>query len=114
MSSEHEHELPPAEPAEHEAPPPQAVASEPVESRRDRLTRHAHRARLYASAVFFIAFLAVLILFAADNAHTVKVGWVVGSTQASLVWVIFTAAVVGWMLGIATSVLARHRTRRRR
>jgi len=43
----------------------------------------------------------------------VKLGWVVGSTSASLIWIILAAAVLGWILGIATSVLVRHRVRRR-
>jgi len=43
----------------------------------------------------------------------VKLDWAVGSTKASLVWIILAAAVLGWLLGIATSVVFRHRTRRR-
>jgi len=42
----------------------------------------------------------------------VKLDWVVGSTHASLVWIILAAAVLGWLLGIATSIVFRYRTRR--
>jgi hypothetical protein len=38
---------------------------------------------------------------------------VVGSTSASLIWIILAAAVLGWILGITTGILIRHRTRRR-
>ena len=50
----------------------------------------------------------------AANVRAVKLDWVVGSTHASLVWIILAAAVLGWLLGIATSVLFRFRTRRPR
>jgi hypothetical protein len=39
--------------------------------------------------------------------------WVVGTSRASLVWIIVVATVLGWLLGICTSVLVRRRTRRR-
>jgi uncharacterized integral membrane protein len=39
---------------------------------------------------------------------------VVGTGQASLVWIILAAAVLGWLLGILTSEVFRLRTRRRR
>jgi uncharacterized integral membrane protein len=43
----------------------------------------------------------------------VKLSWVVGKSHASLVWIILAAAVLGWLLGITTSVIFRLRTRRR-
>jgi uncharacterized integral membrane protein len=42
----------------------------------------------------------------------VKLDYVVGDTQARLIWLIIVAAIVGWVLGIVTSFLVRHRTRR--
>jgi uncharacterized integral membrane protein len=60
-----------------------------------------------------VAALVILILLIAANTRSVKVDWVVGSTRASLVWIILAAAVLGWLLGIATSVVFRYRTRRR-
>jgi uncharacterized integral membrane protein len=83
-----------------------------AESRRDRLGRHGHRARLYTWAVLLVALLVVLIALILANRRSVELDWVVGSTRASLVWIILVAAVVGWLLGIATSVVFRHRTRR--
>jgi uncharacterized integral membrane protein len=85
----------------------------PAESRTQQVKRHGHRARLYTWAVLFIAALVVLIVLIAANVRSVKLDWVFGSTQASLVWVILAATVLGWLLGVATSVLFRFRTRRR-
>lgn len=93
------------------------VASEilpPPESRGEQLRRHGRRAGLYAWAVFAVAVLVILIVLTAANVRSVKLDWVVGSTHASLIWIILAAAVLGWLLGIATSVLVRLRTRRPR
>lgn len=80
----------------------------------ERLRRHARHARLYTSAAAAVALLVILILLISVNVRTVKIDWVVGSTRASLVWIVLAATVLGWLLGIATSVSFRHRTRRRR
>jgi uncharacterized integral membrane protein len=93
-------------PVESEGPPA-------AESRGERLVRRGRRARLYTWAVLLVAALVILILLIAANTRSVKVDWVVGSTRASLVWIILAAAVLGWLLGIATSVVFRYRTRRR-
>jgi len=98
-------------------PPPEApseIRTEPVESRASRLTRHGRRARLYATAALFVAVLVVLIILIAKNTRSVKLDWAFGSTHASLVWIILASAVLGWLLGIATAIGFRYRTRRRR
>ena len=77
-----------------------------------RLVRHGRRARLYTWAAVFVAVLVVLIVLIAANIRSVKVDWVFGSTHASLVWIVLAATVLGWLLGITTSVLFRFRTRR--
>lgn len=92
-------------------PPP---ATEPVETRSARLRRHGHRTRLYAWAFVLVALLVVVIALAVANTRQVKLSWVVGTSHASLVWIILAAAVLGWLLGIVTSVIFRLRTRRRR
>jgi uncharacterized integral membrane protein len=92
--------------------PVDSRAAAPLESRGQRLARHGRRTRLYAWAVTFVAALVVLIVLIAANIRSVKLDWVVGSTHASLVWIILAATVLGWLLGITTSVLFRHRTRR--
>jgi uncharacterized integral membrane protein len=60
----------------------------------------------------FVASFAVLVVLISANTHAVKLDWVVGSTQASLDWVVLAAAVLGWLLGITTIVVVRCRTRR--
>jgi len=84
-----------------------------VESRRERLGRHGRRTRLYTWAFLLVALLIVLVVLIAKNTRAVKLDWAVGSTHASLVWIILAAAVLGWLLGIATSIVFRYRTRSR-
>jgi uncharacterized integral membrane protein len=83
------------------------------ESRGDSLRRHARRTGLYTWAGALVALLVILIALAVANTRTVEVSWVFGSTRQSLVWIILAAAILGWLLGIATSVIFRFRTRRR-
>ena len=92
-------------------PPPE---TEPVEPRGARLRRRGRHTRLYAWAFVVVALLVVVIALAVANTRQVKLSWVVGDSNASLVWIILAAAVLGWLLGIATSVVFRLRTRRRR
>jgi uncharacterized integral membrane protein len=89
--------------------PTPTVAAEP---RKERLVRHGRRVRLYAWAVSFVALLVALILLIAANLRSVKLDWVFGSGHASLVWIVLASTILGWLLGITTSVLFRHRTRR--
>jgi uncharacterized integral membrane protein len=93
---------------------PGTPRTEPVEARRDRLRRHGHRTWLYASAFSLVALLVVLIALVVANTRQVKLSWVVGDGHASLVWIILASAVLGWLLGIVTSIVFRLRTRRRR
>jgi uncharacterized integral membrane protein len=88
--------------------------TEPVEARLARLRRHGHRTGLYAWAFLLVTLLVVVIALTIANTRQVKVSWVVGTSHASLVWIILAAAVLGWLLGIVTSVVFRLRTRRRR
>jgi uncharacterized integral membrane protein len=95
-------------------PPGPTPATERIEPRGARLRRHGHRTRLYASAFALLALLVIVIALAVANTRQVKLSWVVGTSHASLVWIILAAAVLGWLLGITTSVVFRLRTRRRR
>ncbi len=95
-----------------ESQAPQAL-SEPVEPRRERLRRHGHRTGLYTWAFGLVALLVVLIALVVANTRQVKLSWVVGTGHASVVWIILAAAVLGWLLGILTSVVFRLRTRPR-
>jgi uncharacterized integral membrane protein len=56
----------------------------------------------------------IVIALAVANTRQVKLSWVAGSSQASLVWIVLAAALLGWLLGIATSIVFRLRTRRKR
>ena len=90
-------------------------ASAPTpESRAQRFVRHGRRASLYAWAVVFVSLLAVLVVLISANTRSVKLDWAIGSTHASLVWIILAAAVIGWLLGITTAVVFRRRTRQPR
>ena len=87
----------------------------PVEETRFRRgLRYGHRGGLYAALVVTIAVLVFLILLIARNTRQVKLDYVFGSTQARLIWLIVISAIAGWALGILTSFLIRHRTRRPR
>lgn len=81
------------------------------ESRGARLRRHGHRAWLYTAAGLCLVLLAILVVLIGANTRTVELDWVLGSARASLVWIILAATVLGWLLGIATSILFRYRTR---
>jgi uncharacterized integral membrane protein len=96
-------------------PPSEAAepVTEPVEPRRDRLRRHGHRLGLYAWAFILVALVVILIALAVANTRQVRLSWVVGHSHASLVWIIIVTAVLGWLLGIVTSLVFRRRTRRR-
>jgi uncharacterized integral membrane protein len=97
-----------------ESPPTQTEpATEAVEPRGERLRRHGHRTGLYAWAFLLVALLVAVIALAVANTRQVKLSWVVGTGYASLVWIILAAAVLGWLLGIATGIVLRRRTRRR-
>jgi uncharacterized integral membrane protein len=91
--------------------PPQ---TQPVEPRRARLRRHGHQTGLYTLAFSLVALLVVLIALVIANTRQVKISWVVGSGHASLVWIMVATTVLGWLLGIVTSVVFRIRTRPRR
>jgi uncharacterized integral membrane protein len=98
-----------------ESSPQQALPhTEHVEPRSERLRRHGHRTGLYTLAFSLVALLVVLIALVVANTRQVKLSWVAGSGHASLVWIILASAVLGWLLGIVTSVVFRLRTRRRR
>jgi uncharacterized integral membrane protein len=94
---------------------PEGQERGPVEETRFRRgLRYGHRTGLYVSLVVALAVLVFLILLIARNTRQVKVDYVLGSTQARLIWLIVISAIAGWVLGIVTSFLIRHRTRRPR
>jgi uncharacterized integral membrane protein len=84
------------------------------ESRFRRGVRYTHRTGLYAALAVAIAAVVFLILLIARNTRQVKVDYVVGSTQARLIWLVVISSITGWILGIVTAFLVRRRTRWRR
>jgi uncharacterized integral membrane protein len=90
---------------------PPAAAARRGEPRGERFARHFRRARLYTWAILFVAVLVVLVVLVTANLRSVKLDWVFGSGHASLVWIVLATTVLGWILGIATSILFRFRTR---
>jgi uncharacterized integral membrane protein len=95
---------------DQESRPEQQGTREP---RRDSLRRRGRQTWLYTLVSAIAALLVILIALIAANTRSVKVSWVLGSTRQSLVWIILVTAILGWLLGIATSVILRYRTRRR-
>jgi uncharacterized integral membrane protein len=87
---------------------PTSVAEEPSH---ERTRRHARRAGMYVQALLFVAVFVVIVALLLANRRTVEVSWVVGSSRQSVVWIVLVTAILGWLLGIFTSVLFRHRTR---
>jgi len=98
----------------HSQPPSSDPTTEPVEGRTERLRRHGRRGGLYASAFFLVGLVVIVVALAVANTRQVTVSWVVGKTHAPLVWLVLATAVLGWLLGIVTSIVFRMRTRRRR
>lgn len=94
---------------------PESGTEQPAarESRETAFRRHARRTWLYTWAGALVALLVILSALVVANTRTVEVSWVFGSTRQSLVWIILVAAILGWLLGIVTSVIFRFRTRRR-
>jgi uncharacterized integral membrane protein len=97
--------------SEQEQQDPEARIEE-AESRLERSLRYGHRTGLWVALLIAIAAVVFLILLISRNTRQVKLDYVVGDTQARLIWLIIVAAIVGWVLGIVTSFLVRHRTRR--
>lgn len=95
--------------------PPAAVpepASPPAaETRGARFSRKAHRTRLHAYAALAVALLVCLIALVVANTGQVKLDWVVGSSNASLVWIVLFSAILGWLLGLVSGAIFRRRTR---
>lgn len=84
------------------------------ETRGERFRRKAHRTGLYLYAFLTVALLVYLAALAVANTDRVEFSWVVGSSTVSLVWIVIFSAILGWLLGIVTSVVFRWRTRARR
>jgi uncharacterized integral membrane protein len=87
------------------------MAARAEESRRERASRYARRTRLYTWATVLVVVFVALVVLVAENTRSVKVGWIFGYSHVSLVYLVLFAAILGWLLGVATSILFRRSTR---
>ena len=94
------------------ANPPDPHRPVDIEPGSQRARRYAHRTWLYAWTGVAAATLILLVILIAQNTRRVRVGWIIGHSRVSLVLLILFATLLGWLLGIATSILIRRRTRR--
>jgi uncharacterized integral membrane protein len=92
--------------------PPVEPVGDAAEPRRERVGRHARRAGLYLWATLLIVALVLLVILIAQNTRRVQVGWVFGHSRISLVFLVLFATILGWALGVGSSVIFRRRTRR--
>jgi uncharacterized integral membrane protein len=90
---------------------PAPAAANGSETRGQHFRRKAHRTRLHGYAIVAVALVAFLIALAASNTAHVKVNWVFGSSDVSLVWLVLFAAILGWLLGLVATAAFHWRTR---
>jgi uncharacterized integral membrane protein len=84
------------------------------ETRRERHFRRRQSVRLYAWSFALVGLLVILIALVVANTRAVRLDWVLGSTRASLIWIIIASAIFGWLAGLVTGIVFRHHARRRR
>ena len=90
------------------------MAAGAEETRRDRAGRYARRTRLYTWTTVLVVVFVLLVVLIAENTRSVKVGWIFGHSHVSLVYLVLFAAILGWLLGVATAIVFRRTTRRPR
>ena len=94
------------------APLPADAAAPSSETGGARRARHARRGGIYLEPTAAAALVVLLVALALANTRHVEVDWLVGSTRASLIWIMIVTAVACWVLGVLTAGVVRHRTRR--
>lgn len=70
-------------------------------------------AGVYVAGAAVLLVLAFLIALVATNTRKVKVSWVFGDSEVSLIALVLATAFLGWILGVATALELRRRSRRR-
>jgi uncharacterized integral membrane protein len=106
-------QLPPDAERHGTAPAVAPDAGEVAETAEQRAHRR-RQIRLYAWALLLATFFVILVALILANTRRVPISWVVGSTRASLIWIIIVAALLGWLSGIVTSLLFSRRRKRRK
>jgi uncharacterized integral membrane protein len=71
------------------------------------------RSALSLHAILMLLLLVVIIALLLANTRTVEVSWVFGSTRQPLAWIVLVTAILGWLLGIVTGMVFRHRRAQR-
>jgi|GEM_PF-6482735 len=79
----------------------------------DADTERRARSKAYAWTGLLVAFVVTLIVLAAANTRRVTISWVVADARTPLVFIVVAAGVLGWLAGITTSAVIRHRARHR-
>jgi uncharacterized integral membrane protein len=102
---------PAAEPAGAGVQEPADLSPHGVESRSARFGRKARRTRLHLYVVVAVVRFVFLVALIVANTRQVKLSWVVGSSHASLVWIVLFSAILGWLLGLLSGAIFRWRTR---
>ncbi|HZU20860.1 MAG TPA: hypothetical protein VE982_06550 [Gaiellaceae bacterium] len=96
-----------------EPPETQVPAEEPQRERpHRRALRYGRQTGHWLWVALLVAAAVFIVILIAENTRHVKVGWVFGYSHISLVYLVVFAVVLGWLLGIATTVLLRRRVRR--
>jgi uncharacterized integral membrane protein len=95
----------------------QPTASQPQpqlqqEGRLERTRRRTRHGLLYTWLILGVAALVYLITLIVSNTRKVEISWTFGSSETSLVWIVVASAIIGWVLGMASSILLRRRMRR--
>ena len=81
------------------------------ETRGEHARRLGSRAKLYTYLILLAVLVMVIVLLALDNRDEARLSWVVGETDAPVVWIVLVSAIVGWLAGLVTGALVRRRTR---
>jgi uncharacterized integral membrane protein len=97
--------------AQDDAAPAAADEKTARETRGEHARRMGGRAKLYTSLALLALLIAVIVALALDNRNEARLSWVVGDTQAPVIWIVLVAAIVGWLAGIVTGAVIRRRTR---
>ena len=82
-----------------------------AETPRGHARRMARRTRLHGYVLAGVAVFAFVIALAASNTAQIKVSWLFGTSRVSLVWLVLSAAILGWLLGLLTNAALHRRTR---
>lgn len=88
------------------------MSAQPPERRRDRAGRAARYSGVWAAVISSVVLVILIVALIVENTRTVKVGWIVGHSHVSLIYLVLFSAVLGWLLGIATTIAFRRRLRR--